>query len=191
MLRKHDFPNFKKLDWTVNTKKLLECFKDFKDTYDTISDEYGAEYFSDDYTQMTITQPSSTMKYIKGREDERCYDTLLDRYKGTYVEEVLDNFKSPYTRARLIVKKPGSYILPHKDYDSRYSVRFFIPLSTNPWALTGVQRDNDDIEILNLKEGHVYFVNVGFSHSAWNFGQTDDIRLIVSVNGQKDLCYGH
>ena len=187
MLRKHDLPNFQKLNWNVDAKKLLDCFKDFKDTYDKISDEYGAEYFSNDYTQMTITEPSQGMKYIKGKQDERCYDKLKDCYKGTYVEEVLNKFRSPYTRVRIVVKKPGTYILPHKDYDSKYSVRFFIPLVTNPWAFTGVQRFDNNVEVLNLHEGNVYFVNVGFSHSAWNFGTTDDIRLIVSVNGQQDL----
>ena len=40
-------------------------------------------------------------------------------------------FKSPYTRVRLVVKKPGAYILPHIDYDSTFSVRYFIPFVTN------------------------------------------------------------
>ena len=40
---------------------------------------------------------------------------IVDRYKGTYVEEVLDMFRAPFTRSRLIVKQPGAYILPHID----------------------------------------------------------------------------
>ena len=72
------------------------------------------------------------------------------------------------------------------DYDSTYSVRYFIPLQTNQWAFTAIERD-DKVEIQNLKAGNVYFVNVGFKHSAWNFGSSNDIRLIVSVNGQLDL----
>ena len=125
-------------------------------------------------------------KKIRGKIDERNYSELLPEFKETYLEEVLNNFKSPYTRVRLINKKPGSYILPHMDYDSTYSVRYFIPLQTNQWAFTAIERD-DKVEIQNLKAGNVYFVNVGFKHSAWNFGSSNDIRLIVSVNGQLDL----
>ena len=36
-------------------------------------------------------------------------------------------------------------------------------------------------------DGSVWFVNVGQQHSAWNFGKTDNIKMIVSINGQDDL----
>ena len=40
----------------------------------------------------------------------------------------------------------------------------------------------------NLKaDGSIYFVNPGYLHSACNLGNTDDIRLIFSVNGQNDF----
>lgn len=185
MLKRHDLPNFKVLPWSVDTQRLLNCFKNFKAMYDPVSSEYGPEYFSDDYEQMTLTEMTDN-KTIRGKIDERNYSKLLPQFKDTYLEEILNNFKSPYTRVRLINKKPGSYILPHMDYDSTYSVRYFIPLQTNPWAFTAIERDSK-VEIQNLKIGNVYFVNVGFKHSAWNFGLTDDIRLIVSVNGQLDL----
>lgn len=185
MLKRHNLPNFKELAWSIDTNKMLMCFENFKATYDPVSNEYGPEYFSDDYEQMTLTQMTDN-KTIRGRIDERNYSELLPEFKGTYLDEVLSNFKSPYTRVRLINKKSGSYILPHMDYDSTYSVRYFIPLQTNPWAFTAVER-NDKVEIQNLKVGKIYFVNVGFKHSSWNFGNSNDIRLIVSVNGQLDL----
>jgi len=184
-MNKYDLPNFKEMSWSVDTSKLMDCFKQFKNTFDPVSNSYGAEFFSDDYEQMTITKMTSSNK-IRGKIDERNYTELLPEFKGSYIEEVLNNFKSPYTRVRFVVKKPGSFILPHMDYDATYSVRYFIPIKTNNWAFTAVER-NGEIETQNLKEGKVYFVNVGFKHSAWNFGNSDDIRLIVSVNGQNDL----
>lgn len=186
MLRRNELPNFIELDWTVNPNKLLECFNDFSNSYDAISNEYGSEYFSNEYNQMTITEPESEMLYIRGKQDERCYGKLLAKFHKTYVEEILNKFKSTYTRVRLVIKKPGSYILPHMDYDTTYSVRYFIPLQTNPWSFTAIER-NGIVESKNLKIGNIYFVNVGYKHSAWNFGTTDDIRLIISVNGQEDL----
>jgi len=98
-------------------------------------------------------------------------------------------FKSPYTRTRLVVKKPGAYILPHIDYDTSYSVRYFITLKTNPWSYVAIKRKGEDMpEIKHLPaDGSAYFVNVGQLHSAWNFGKEDHVSLIVSVNGQDDL----
>jgi hypothetical protein len=185
MLNRHDLPNFKVLPWSVDTQKLLHCFENFKATLDPVSNEYGPQYFSDNYEQMALTEMTDN-KTIRGKIDERNYSRLLPEFKDTYLEKVLNNFKSPYTRVRLVSKKPGSYILPHMDYDSTYSVRYFIPLQTNPWAFTAIERDGQ-IEIQNLEAGKVHFVNVGFKHSAWNFGSENDIRLIVSVNGQLDL----
>ena len=185
ILNKHDLPNFQQLDWSVDCDKMLSCFRNFTDTFDPVSDSYGAEYFSDDYQQMTITK-NSGQKTIRNKIDERGYGELYTEFKNTYVEEVLNKFKSPYTRVRLVVKDPGSYILPHMDYNTTYSVRYFIPLVTNKWSMTAIER-GEEVETRNLSIGKVYFVNVGFKHSAWNFGNTKDIRLIVSVNGQKDL----
>ena len=45
-----------------------------------------------------------------------------------------------------------------------------------------------DTEAQHLKaDGSAWFVNPGNLHSAWNMGETDDIRLIVACNGQDDL----
>lgn len=185
--KRSEFPPIKRINLRINHKKLLNCFSDFINNQDSINYVHGTEYLSDGYEQMTITKPSS-IEYYHGKEDERCYDTILKKYKNTYVEEVLTKFQSPYTRVRLIVKKPGSYILPHIDYDTSFSMRYYIPLITNNWSFTAVQPKNQTPVIKNLKaNGSIYFVNPGYLHSAWNFGKTDDVRLIVSVNGQEDV----
>ena len=121
--------------------------------------------------------------------DETQYTELCKPFKGTYVEEVLNSFKSPYTRVRFIVQKPGAYILPHMDYDTRYSIRFFIPLVVNDWSWVAIQRKGEKLPEFKYMpaDGSVWFVNVGHRHSAFNFGKTDSIKFIVSINGQEDL----
>ena len=187
IIKRDELPNFKKLSMTVDIDKLKSSLQLDNLSRDGINSYYlnkvGGDLISKEYLQVSITE------YNDGdTKDERNYNKIVDWAKGTYIEEVLNMFQSPYTRARIIIKKPGSFILPHIDYNTTYSVRYYIPLVTNEWAMTAVQRREDPIEIRHLKaDGSVWFVNPGFTHSAWNFGKTDDIRLIVSVNGQDDL----
>jgi len=190
MLKKrNELPNFYKVPHVkVDTEKLLSCFDLNVDEQDQLYQKCGVHFTNKEYKQGYITYPSEDVR-IRDRADERLYTNLHEQYKGTYVEEVLNMFKSPYTRVRLVVKKPGAYILPHIDYDSTFSVRYFIPLVTNEWSYVAIKRKGEQVpELKNLKaDGSAYFVNVGQLHSAWNFGKEDCIRLIVSVNGQKDL----
>lgn len=186
MKNRNDLPNFKKLNFKVDVEKLLDCFS-FNYNQDEISKTCGDPYLSKNYKQTSVTTYSD-MKYIRGKEDERCYGEILPEFKGTYVEEVINMFKSPATRVRLVVKEPDAFIKPHIDYDTLYSVRYYIPLQTNPWAMTAVKRKGEDAEVKHLPaDGSVWFVNPGQLHSAWNFGSNNDIRLILSVNGQEDL----
>tara|TARA_B100000959_G_C14962915_1_gene616543 strand:- start:707 stop:1312 length:606 start_codon:yes stop_codon:yes gene_type:complete len=200
MKTRNELPNFKKIKYQVDTKKLLKVLEDNKDKLIKYRDHLNVccatPYLNELYEQIPITTLTEGSNYTvplsktgRGVEgDERNYTTLIDLLKGTYVEEVLNMFKSPTTRARFIIKKPGSHILPHMDYDTSYSVRYFIPIQTNEWSFTAVKRKNESPEIKHLQaDGSVWFVNQGFYHSAWNFGKTDCMRLIVAVNGQDDL----
>jgi len=190
MKNRHQLPNFYKMpNMKVDTEKLLKCFTDFEASEDQLVRKCGPALLNKEYEQTYITYSSDKTAMIRDKADERTYTNLYDKYKGTYVEEVLNSFKSPYTRTRLIVQKPGAYILPHMDYDMTYSIRFFIPLITNEWSFVGIKRKGESLpEIKHMPaDGSVWFVNVGQQHSAWNFGKTDNIKMIVSVNGQEDL----
>jgi len=188
--RRHELPNFKKLDGIqIYTERLLECFKQWEHYPDSISVHCGTPYLNELYLQTPVTTTKETVILKNGMEDERTYGELLPEFKGTYVEEVLNMFKSPYTRVRLVVKKPGALIMPHIDYDTTYSMRYYIPLQTNEWSFTSVKSKNDDHpEVRHLPaDGGVWFVNPGNLHGAWNLGKSDDIRLILAVNGQDDI----
>ena len=186
MKNRNELPNYKKIGVKVDTDKILKILEDNKHKLikyrDNLNVKCATPFLNELYEQIPITELTE-VKY-----DERNYTTLIECLRGTYIEEVMKMFKSKPTRARFIIKKPGAHILPHMDYDTTYSVRYFIPLKTNEWSFTAVKRKNEEPELLSMKaDGSVYFVNQGWTHSAWNFGKEDCIRLIVAVNGQEDL----
>lgn len=189
--RRHELPNFQKLEHIqVDVERLLKCFENFSHLQDNISETCGSPYLNDKYKQTPVTGLKRELEYYQnGKEDERCYGKILPEYQGTYVEEVINMFRSPVTRCRLVVKEPGATILPHIDYDTTYSIRAYIPLKTNPWAMTAVKSKTDELpDVRHLPaDGSAWFVNPGFLHSAWNLGGTDDIRMILCIDGQEDL----
>jgi len=201
MLKRQELPNFAKLNWKVDVEKLkglieqnrdkMSEYRDYLnskcDTFSTHSNENYIQIPITTYTDDTYVSPNNnTGRDSKG--DERNYRTLVDWAKGTYIEEVLNKFKSQTTRVRLIIMKPRGFILPHMDYNTSYSIRFHIPIQTNNWSYFGIQRKNESPEIKHLPaDGSLYFINQGWKHSAWNLGETDRIHLVVSVMGQEDL----
>lgn len=213
MKKRHDLPNYHKIDMKVDTNKLLEVYeKNIQRLVDTdqiinYSGE-GNEHSSTEmraclkpfiaengYTQIPVTkikdEGRTTYANLRtGREtqgDERNYSVIEDWAKDTYLEEVINSFSEP-TRVRFCVVSPGGYISPHIDYNTNYSVRYQIPITTNEWSYVGVQRKNESPEIRHLKaDGSVWFMNTGYNHSAWNMGKTDRIHLLVCVNSQKEL----
>lgn len=199
MKNRNELPNYKKIGISVDTDKILKILNENKDKLikyrDNLNVKCATPFLNELYEQIPITELTEGSDYtlpLAGHRnvkyDERNYTTLIECLRGTYIEEVMKKFKSPATRARFIIKKPGAHILPHMDYDTTYSVRYFIPLQTNEWSFTAVKRKGEEPELLNMKaDGSVYFVNQGWTHSAWNFGKEDCIRLIVAVNGQDDL----
>lgn len=190
MKNRNQLPNFYKMpNMKVDTDRLLQCFRDFEPSKDQLVNKCGPYLLNDEYEQTYITYSNDKDAMLRDKADERTYTNLYDKYKGTYVEEVLNSFKSPYTRARLIVQKPGAYILPHMDYDTKFSVRFFIPLIDNEWSWNAILRKGENLpEFVHMPaDGSVWFVNVGQQHTGFNFGKTDAIKMIVSINGQEDL----
>lgn len=213
MKKRHDLPNFHKIDMSVDVSKLLDVYNnnineimqknqmiDFKSGD---SNHSSAEmkaclspFIADNgYTQIPVTKIRednlTTYPNLRtGKEtqgDERNYSVIEDWAKDSYLEEVINSFSEP-TRVRFCVVSPGGFIKPHIDYNTDYSVRYQIPITTNEWSYVGVQRKNQSPEIRHLEaDGSVWFMNTGYNHSAWNMGKTDRIHLLVCVNSQKEL----
>ena len=145
------------------------------------------------YKQIALTEYNPDMedriyekKIPKSRLDERHYNKIKDWVRGTYLEEVINSFKSETTRARIAIMDPGAFIAEHIDYNTDYSVRYHIPIVTNKdcgfYCLVNGEKIHQTME-----PGSVWFLNQGLRHSAWNKGKTVRSHIIVSVNGQEDL----
>ena len=126
-------------------------------------------------------------KMPKSRLDERHYNKIKDWVKGTYIEEVINSFKGETHRARVAIMEPGCLINPHIDYNTDYSVRYHIPLTTNKDCGFYVVGLDGEKVYQQMKPGEVWFLNQGLRHSAWNKGKTSRSHIIISVNGQEDL----
>ena len=115
------------------------------------------------------------------------YHKIKDWVKGTYIEEVINSFKGETHRARVAIMEPGCLINPHIDYNTDYSVRYHIPLTTNKDCGFYVVGLDGEKVYQQMKPGEVWFLNQGLRHSAWNKGKTSRSHIIISVNGQEDL----
>ena len=107
--------------------------------------------------------------------------------KGTYIEEVLKSFKAEHTRARIAVMDPGAYIGDHIDYNTDYSVRYHIPLTTNDDCGFHVIDRKGVKHEQKMLPGECWFLNQGLKHSAWNKGKTTRAHIIISFLTQEDL----
>ena len=199
MKKRQELPNFQKVKLKVDTNKILEVYNEniekVKNKPDYINTSCGTPYLSENgYIQIPVTNFKDA-KYNHPNPatgntpegDESNYTDLEDWAKGTYIEEVLDMFSEP-TRTRFCVIEPGGYMKPHIDYNTDYSVRYQIPITTNDWCHVGVQRKGEKPELIHMPaDGSIWFMNQGFNHAAWNMGKTDRVHLIICVNGQDEL----
>jgi len=145
------------------------------------------------YKQIALCQYNPNMedrvydkKIPKNRLDERHYNKIKDWVKGTYLEEVITSFKSETTRARIAIMDPGAYVAEHIDYNTDYSIRFHIPITTNKDCGFYCVVNGEKV-YQTMEPGSCWFLNQGLRHSAWNKGTTARSHIIVSVDGQKDL----
>src|SRR5581483_1243962 len=96
--------------------------------------------------------------------------------------EILNGFKCPHGRIRIMKLMPGCGIGEHRDIDVEVAnvafrkVRLHIPIQTNP-----------DVEFLvdgkriHMKRGGLYYVNFSKVHSVRNNGQEVRIHLVMDL----------
>ena len=146
------------------------------------------------YKQIALTEYNAEMenriydkKIPKSRLDERHYNKIKDWVVGTYLEEVITSFKAETTRARIAIMDPGAFVSEHIDYNTDYSIRFHIPITTNKdCGFYCVDKHGQKI-YQNMEPGSCWFLNQGMRHSAWNKGVTPRSHIIISVDGQEDF----
>lgn len=180
----------------LNGKRMSWDFRNYVKPFENYIKKDGEKFIVDGspYKQIALTEYNPEMenrdyekKIPKYRLDERHYNKVVDWVAGTYIEEVLNSFKAEHTRARIAVMDPGAYVSEHIDYNTDYSVRYHIPLTTNEDCGFYVVKDGVK-HYQTMKSGECWFLNQGLRHSAWNKGETSRSHIIISFLSQEDLC---
>jgi mannose-6-phosphate isomerase-like protein (cupin superfamily) len=94
-----------------------------------------------------------------------------------YIQEVLTYFDSEKLSVRLMNLSAGAIIKEHKDDELNLEsgeARFHIPVQTNAQVSFFV-----DDELIPLKEGECWYLNLSLKHRVRNEGTTDRIHLVV------------
>jgi hypothetical protein len=121
----------------------------------------------------------------------------MDRMKRTdivrklpYFEEILDNFKCPHGRIRILKLSPGAGINLHRDIRHEAAnlalgkVRLHIPIYTNDDVTFFV-----DGEKIKMLPGNLYYVNFSKKHYVRNDGTEDRIHLVLDLDVNDWLMY--
>ncbi len=136
--------------------------------------------FSDNEAGLDINE-------VIGSTSERTAEPKLHSIRETFFSEyteactplfrsILDKFKSPLLKVRLLELKPGGVLTSHIDFPYYKGIRIHSILSTNDgcwWEVNGERRQLP-------ADGNFYWMDVGKYHSVWNFGSTP--RIVLSVN---------
>jgi len=186
-----------------NSSSKLEHLKKFAETGEDVTK--GSQFyrqlslteFDGERPERQLEQDTGLTTYRKSTNpDDPNYNPVMDERRYTkrksictgYWNDILDAFKAPVTRTRFAYMAPGHSIKPHIDYNTTYSVRVHIPIITNKGAVMCVKDKNGVQKIHMPADGSVYFLNTGITHWAENNGSEGRIHLVISLNGQEDLC---
>lgn len=125
-------------------------------------------------------------QYFKGdkKYDGRAYSKLKEDLPP-YFKEVCDRF-TPW-RERVILAKmgPGKVLERHMDHDTTLSVRFHIPIITDPRSM---MLYGEDHQVHWPADGSVYFLNQGLKHGVYNGSDIERVHLIINMDSQ-DLIW--
>jgi Aspartyl/Asparaginyl beta-hydroxylase len=103
-------------------------------------------------------------------------DTALMQH-CPYIQQVLAYFECEKLSVRLMNLSAGAIIKEHKDDELNLEsgeARFHIPVQTNAQVSFFV-----DNELIPLKEGECWYLNLSLKHSVSNEGESDRIHLVV------------
>lgn len=197
MKKRNDLPNYLRLKHEFDIERLRECYNqtipNMFEGWDAVSQKCATKFVDlqdEKYTSVSLTKYKDNGYSVMGKSelDERNYTELEDWVKGTYFEEVINTFTGTACRVRILKMEPGGTLLPHIDYNTDYNVRVHIPIYTNPWALFATKRKESEVSVHHMPDdGGSWFINQGWEHSAWNFGKTPRIHLLIALNDQTDI----
>lgn len=215
----HEFEKFKDISLydDLNASNPKSAYGDFYNSSTKlnhlkkfINEKEQAIYGSEFYKQLSLTEFAGETKarqidadnnvatYRKStNKDDVSYDPVLDERNYSkrkdictgYWNDILDTFKGRVTRTRFAYMAPGHKIKPHIDYNTTYSIRVHIPIITNNDALVFVKNKEGVHQMHMPADGSVWFLNTGMTHWVENNGSEGRVHLVISLDGQEDLCY--
>jgi hypothetical protein len=93
-----------------------------------------------------------------------------------------------FHRVRLMLLRPGGYILPHTDYEVRKLAAYNMAITNPP----GTEFCMEDAGLIPWKVGDVRAIDIGRQHSVRNIGHQDRIHMIIhgvpSPEHRRVLC---
>lgn len=118
------------------------------------------------------------------RKPERMYSQVNKSLEGTYIAELIREYKR-YYRWRILLVNPGQTYTVHSDaYGDRINKRIHIPIITNEdcYFCYYSEKVGDSIEATvkhhHMPLGGVYEVNTSNLHCAVNYGQTARYHMV-------------
>lgn len=172
----------------------------FEKAYNDTGDMCNIDWETSPYRQIGITEFDSDFslekrnvksyspwdKRISRKDpilDERWYRKMKDDVPP-YLKEILQNFNNVH-RTRFSELAPNSEVKPHIDYDTTYSIRLHIAITTNDGCVNGGWDKNGNEVIHHIPaDGSVWFINTGVKHYAKNMGDTPRNHLIIGLDDQ-------
>lgn len=121
--------------------------------------------------------------------DEKNYDLRNDFCKG-YINEIIDFIEENIghvSRTRFAVLMPGEKIKPHMDINTNKAIRIHIPVFTHKDCVVGVRGKNTFTEVHMPADGHLWFLNQGYTHWVNNNSNIPRVHMVFSVIGQNNI----
>jgi hypothetical protein len=100
-----------------------------------------------------------------------------------YLASVLEKFKSPLCKVRLLNLKPKGVITPHVDFPYYKQIRIHAALTTNSNVWWECEGEKFQIPA----DGNWYWFDTGKCHAVWNDGLSDRIVLSANLSIYEDL----
>jgi hypothetical protein len=107
--------------------------------------------------------------------------TILESWKGTAFEDLLNEIPYNIGEARLMKLMPEDAYRAHADADNR----LYINITGNEYCYL-IDLNNSKMHQV-LTDGHLYFMDAGLIHTAVNFGCTPRIQLVIRLLLKRNL----
>lgn len=106
---------------------------------------------------------------------ESDYSMITEPFRGTVIEQILDDLPFEYGRTRLMLMKPKSCLSMHGDPTRRYH----FAVTTNPGCyMAGMPGPIGTLHHIPAN-GKLYELDAHLTHTAINAGDTDRVHLVI------------